>query len=161
MRRRGLFIVVGVLLIGVIVLLVFALSQPKPGETQSQPQVSAEETNPQRLFIPRWFLTSLVLDGKEVSLQDKQLTLQFEENGNANGQGGCNSFGATFQATKEGKMTIGPVLSTNMACEGAMEMENAYFQALSKIQTFQRPQTTLVLASEDGKTRLEFHMPPK
>lgn len=161
MKRKSLFVIVGVLVVGMVALLVVVLTQLKAGDQQAQPPVKAEETDPQRLFIPRWFLSSLVLDGKEIALQGKQLTLQFEENGNANGQGGCNSFGTTFQATKDGKMAFGPVLSTKMACEGAMEMENAYLAALSKVQTFQRPQTSLVLASADGKTRLEYRMPPK
>jgi heat shock protein HslJ len=57
-------------------------------------------------------------------------------------------------------MAFGPVVSTKMACDPGMELENAYFQALSKVERFST-QNGLVLSSADGKTSITLRMPPK
>lgn len=128
-------------------------------DASAVPQSSAD---PQKLMIPRWFLASLILDGQPVEvLPDQQsATLQFEPGGKVNGTGGCNNFSATFQADYDGSMKLGPVLSTKMACEGSMTLENAYFNALSKVERFST-EGGLVLSSADGKTEMVFRMPPK
>ena len=63
----------------------------------------------------------MLVDGKVVEFGDNLLNLQFEEGGNANGEGGCNSFFATYQAGSDGSITFGPVGSTKMACPDFME----------------------------------------
>ena len=89
------------------------------------------------------------------------MTLQFEEGGTANGTGGCNDFSTTYEAGDNGSLTFGPILSTKMACEGVMELEQAYFDGLAAVQQFERPQGELILSSQDGKTRIVLMMPPK
>jgi len=51
-----------------------------------------------------------------------------------NGSGGCNNYFAGYTSTDDGVLTIdGPIGSTMMACEGAMETEAAYFAALETV----------------------------
>jgi heat shock protein HslJ len=120
-------------------------------------------SDPQKLMIPRWFLTSLTLDGTVIALppNGQGVTLQFEAGGNANGTSGCNSFGGPYRATPDGKMNLGPLAATEMACETGMELERAYFEALSKVEKFNTENYKLTLSSADDQSVLIFSMPPK
>lgn len=120
-------------------------------------------TDPQHLMIPRWFLSSLTLDGQDIAVAADQqnVNMQFAEGGKANGSGGCNGFSATFSANEEGQIAFGPIAATKMACDGIMETEYAYFEALSKVVQYSTEGGQLMLSSADGKTSLVFRMPPK
>lgn len=148
----------GVLLIALVALIVVVM---RVGASQPQAIQASSVTDPRTLMIPRWFLESMILDGEKADLTGKQLTLQFKEDGTANGQGGCNNFSGTYQAGADGKLKFGPLASTLMACASGMNEEQAYFRALVKVTRFQRPGASLILASADGKTVLTYHMPPK
>lgn len=154
MKRKSTLLI-GALLVGFVAVIVLV---NRIGEAQAPGNPA---TDPQTLMIPRWFLTSLTLQGKNISLPETHLTLQFEEGGKANGQGGCNNFGTTYQVSKDGKLSFGQTVSTMMACDKGMDAEGAYFQALSEIQQFRRDGGKLILSSADGKTSLVFSMPPK
>jgi heat shock protein HslJ len=150
----GVFVVV--VIVGVILVSqVFAAKEPAAQAVGS--------SDPQRLLIPRWFLTGLTLDGKQVAIAEGQqkITIQFKEDGSVNGTGGCNSFGGTYKAGSDGKISFSELASTLMACDGDMEAESAYFTALGKVQQFKTDQGQLTFTSADGKTTLVFHMPPK
>ncbi len=119
-------------------------------------------TEPQKLLIPRWFLSELTLDGQkvEVPVGQQQITLRFEEGGKANGNGGCNSFGTNYKAGKDGKLSFGQITSTLMACDNMLQ-ESAYLEALARVQQFKVEEGKLTLSSADGKTSMVFTMPPK
>jgi heat shock protein HslJ len=148
-----------------IAILLFARGAAAPAAQPAQTPTAVSEgrasTDPQKLMIPRWLLTSMVLDGQEIALPESQLSLQFEGEGKANGEGGCNSFFTDYQVAEDGAMQFGPVGATKMFCEGAMEAENAYFQALGKVSAFRTEDWKLFLTSGDGQTALVFSMPPK
>jgi len=148
------------LLIAMVVLVGCAGGTVQPAASGG---TSVPAADPQRLMIPRWFLSSLTLDGQAVAVAEDQqaVTIQFTEDGNANGTGGCNDFGTTFSTGPDGKMAFGPVAATKMACAEGMELENALFQALSKVERFNTEDFQLVMSSADGKTSLTFRMPPK
>lgn len=154
----GLAAVLVILVAAVVVFLV----QSNAAESAA-PVEAGTSTDPQRLMIPRWFLFSLALDGQDMNVPEQQqaVTIQFEEGGSANGTGGCNDFSTTYEADMDGKMVFGPVASTKMMCDATIELENAYFQALAKVEKFAFEDYHLVLSSADGKTRVVFAMPPK
>jgi heat shock protein HslJ len=64
-------------------------------------------------------------------LQGTTISLTFEGN-SLGGSAGCNSYGGEYKLSG-GKITIGSLMSTEMACmeEGVMEQESAYLQALT------------------------------
>jgi heat shock protein HslJ len=118
--------------------------------------------DPQKLLIPRWFLSELTLNGQKVDIPAGQqnITLQFEDGGKANGNSGCNDFGTDYKAGKDGKLSFGQITSTLMACDN-MQQESAYLDALSKVQQFKVEGGKLTLSSADGQTAMVFTMPPK
>jgi heat shock protein HslJ len=144
-----------------VVLVITAIVLTQTARPQASP--AGPETDPQKLLIPRWFLSALTLDGQTIEIPAGQqtMTIQFEEGDKANGTGGCNSFGADYQAGKDGRMSFGPIMSTMMACADGMQQETAYFQALAKVQQFRVEGVKLTLSSQDGKTSLVYRMPPK
>ncbi len=65
-------------------------------------------------------------------MEGTQITASFSADGEMSGSGGCNEYNTTYQVDGE-EITIGPILSTQMACsdpEGVMEQEGKYLQAL-------------------------------
>lgn len=157
---RGSAALIFFILVAMVILAGCVGSAPASGASTATPAPLAD---PQHLLIPRWFLSSLTLDGQEVAIADDQqaVTIQFSEDGSVNGTGGCNDFGTTYTLGADGKLEFGPVTSTKMACEQGMDIENAYFQALEKVERFSTENFRLVLSSADGKTSLTFRMPPK
>ncbi len=166
-RKLGIGIIavalagLAVIIVAALVTLIFVIDPNRTVKTvqAQEPQI----TEPQKLLIPRWFLTSLTVQGQPVELIGPQAqSIQFTPDGKVNGQGGCNSFGGEYQARQDGKLTIGQLISTQMACADGMAQETAYLQALGQVQHFQfNEQMKLVLTSEDGKTTLVFTRPPK
>lgn len=158
----------GVLILGGIFLLQYRGTMNAASEVTIQPTDEPQGSStvdpladPQKLMIPRWFLTSIMVDGKVFELGDKQLSLQFEEGGQANGQGACNGFGTTYEVGPGNEMSFGAIMSTKMMCDPGMDLENAYFQALEKVTMFRTEDYKVFLTSEDGQTSLVFSMPPK
>ena len=131
---------------------------PAGSETPAEGRAS---TDPQRLMIPRWFLSSLTLDGETIAVPEGSISIQFEADGNANGSGGCNSYFSQYEVNDDGTVQFGPVGATKMFCESTMEAETAYFEALSQVDRFKTEDWKLFLSSTDGKTALVFSMPPK
>ncbi len=153
MHKKILIPLAGVLALALIVFLTGC----------AQAVQGSDSTNPQQLLIPNWFLSELTIDGQKVDIPagQQKITIQFTQDGQANGSGGCNSFGASYQASKDGKMKIDQIISTMMACQQGMQQEQDYFKALAKVQQFQVADGKLTMSSTDGKTVLVFIMPPK
>jgi heat shock protein HslJ len=151
--------------VAVVVVVSFLIATSLLGNIPATQAAGGAPADPQHLLIPRWFLQSLTVNGQEVSLPEKQMSLQFKPDGSANGWGSCNDFSTSYQVSADGgevgSLTFDPVISTKMACDPGMDAESAYFQALGSVKTFQFVDYKLVLSSEDGQTVLRYAMPPK
>jgi heat shock protein HslJ len=88
---------------------------------------------------PPWM--RLVSDGKRV-----------------HGSGGCNRMSGSY--TVDGaNLRFGPIISTKMACEGGMEHEQAFFDALSRTTSYRIEGKHLFLSGPDGLlARLESQL---
>jgi heat shock protein HslJ len=95
----------------------------------------------QDLVGTSWSLVSL--DGNTQvgeALGGQAVTLAFITSTEAGGSGGCNSFGATYDANSaNGSISFSNIISTLMACldEGIGEVEANYFAALSSAGHYQ------------------------
>ncbi len=79
-----------------------------------------------------WVLQSFgPSDAQQSVLEDVEVTLQVDGNGQISGFAGCNNYNAALQATEEG-ISIGPAAATLMMCEDVEvnAQESAYLAAL-------------------------------
>ena len=82
------------------------------------------------------------------------VTLRFGDDGRAGGQGPCNGYSATAQASAGSALTFGPVLSTKRACveEGRNTLETEYFNALQSVSSYTLQGTELRLTGQSTLT---------
>jgi heat shock protein HslJ len=99
------------------------------------------------------------INGQPV-LTDTHPSLGFE-NGQASGNGSCNSLGGDF-TVKGSKLTFGPLMSTMMACfpQETMDQEQAYFSALSATASYRLDGSRLTLLDAAGYVLAEFTSVP-
>lgn len=83
-----------------------------------------------------WVLQEVAADGGAATTRPGvRVTLQFGEDGQVTGTGGCNAYSGTYEISEEGKLTISEVGSTEMACSPAevMDLETRYLRALGAV----------------------------
>lgn len=106
----------------------------------------------------QWNLISYGEPGSESEvLKETQITLQFDQEGQAGGSGGCNTFGAQYEISN-GSISFTVIMSTEMAClgEGVMDQETAYYQALNSTGAFKISNRELKIWYNDGQEVLNF-----
>ena len=69
------------------------------------------------------------------------------------GSAGCNRYNSVFELA-EGEISFGAVISTMMFCEGAMERERGFLDALAEVEGYRRVGELLVLSG--GANELTF-----
>ncbi|MFY7864652.1 META domain-containing protein [Roseateles sp.] len=94
-------------------------------------------------------------NGKEavVSLvAGSSVSLNFSAEGRVYGSAGCNQFNGTYKREGAAKLTLGPLVSTRMACLNAevAEQERAFLKALESVATLQIEGSWLELRRADG-----------
>lgn len=111
------------------------------------------------LAIPsKWKLESFGKMGAETPTVDGSVvTLEFNDNHQLGGKGGCNSFGAQYEV-KGSTLVIKELISTLMACmdEQTNQQEAQYFAALQNASSFKITGEQLVIFFDDGKSQLNF-----
>lgn len=104
---------------------------------------------------PHW--TLLTLSGTPV-IEGSEITLAF--NGWANGNSGCNGYGARYMIVEPGVIWIQEVASEAMACEGPpaglMQQEDAYQKALPDVVAYRVTGDRLELMNAAGEVTLEY-----
>lgn len=103
---------------------------------------------PAQLSGTSWVLSSL--DGSTQvgsAAGGNEITLEFDAAGRAGGNGGCNGYGADYALGGNGSIEFGVPISTMMACEPALVMQNesAFLSALAEVTNFQIVGNTLTL----------------
>jgi heat shock protein HslJ len=111
------------------------------------------------LTIPsKWILVSFGKTRAEMPvIENSAITLEFADNNQVGGSGGCNSYGAKVEV--QGKtLTITEIVSTLMACvdDKVMEQETQYFTALQGASNFEISGDNLTIFYEDGQSQLNF-----
>jgi heat shock protein HslJ len=100
-----------------------------------------------------WVLASL---GGNPPVENTVVTLNFNTDGNAGGNDGCNIYGAPY--TVDGNaLKFGVIFGTLIACEEPiMSQANAYRQALEQTSQFAIANDTLTLSDAGGKALATF-----
>jgi len=128
---------------------------------QERAQETAQVTNPEAVdfsvLAGDWILDSL--EG-EKWLGEPRVTMNLSDSGRFSGTGGCNRYFGVFTLT-EGKLTIGPIGSTMMACEQAnMDLEHRYLGILEKVASMTRGDALLHLLDEQDRELVVLRAAP-
>ena len=160
MRRRQLIWLIPIVIAGFIIAFAYPIRIVEQREHLSTEQ----------LIGKKWILWSLVSGGQKVLLSDDtRITVQFEDDGEVSGSGGCNTFFGEYQASGEyqifgksvegsefqmgvgGSIYFGPIAQTEMACPdtGRMDREKQFFAALQQVTQFEVTSESLKLFDQD------------
>jgi heat shock protein HslJ len=96
----------------------------------------------------RWRLVSYGQPGSETPVMEGTgVTLQFEDDSQAGGSGGCNTFGAQYEVSGDNQLSITDIVSTLMACsdEALMEQETQYLDGLRSAGSFELSDESLTI----------------
>jgi heat shock protein HslJ len=108
---------------------------------------------PRALIGTDWRLDGLASGGAVTStIAGTEATLTLAADGQATGNGGCNSYGGGFE-TEGTDLRFEDLHSTMMAClepEGLMDQEAAFLAALGETRAYEIQGSTLSLFGEDG-----------
>ncbi|MEJ2501504.1 MAG: META domain-containing protein [Campylobacterales bacterium] len=106
-----------------------------------------------RLADTRWELAQIA--GGDVAVTGRAwLRISDQEGFHVEGSGGCNTFAGPLRVSGE-TVTIGPLISTRMACPD-MQEEQAFFHALGQVDGYRLEGETLLLLRDDAwKLRLK------
>jgi heat shock protein HslJ len=130
---------------------ILTYSRIRPG---SQPSATLSAGN--------WILLSYIDRGGNIftPISGTTLTAQFDETGKIGGSSGCNTFSGTYTLPGEGQISIGPLASTLMACEGQgiMSQESMYLSLLQEMDLYSIKGDQLVMSDAGGIATLTFNL---
>jgi len=130
---------------------ILTYSRIRPG---SQPSVPLTAGN--------WILLSYIDRGGNIftPISGTTLTAQFDETGKIGGSSGCNTFAGNYVVSGEGRISIGPLASTEMACleEGIMSQESMYLSLLQEMDLYSIQGNQLVMSDAGGRATLSFDL---
>jgi len=130
-----------------------AKNKPADGKpTQSkpaQPKVPAPPGPAASLKGTEWLAEDI---GGNSVLDIVQSTLSIEGAGKISGSGGCNRYFGTVTLDAAGKIKVGPLGATQMACVPAqMDQERKFLDALSNTRAYRIEGSKLTLLDANGK----------
>jgi heat shock protein HslJ len=133
---------------------------PSDPETSPTATTESDETpvGQVNLVNTQWTLESFETAGEITPvLGETPLTLNFEEEGQAGGDGGCNSFSAGYQLEAETIM-FSEIVSTLRACadDDLTQQEAQYLAALETAESFTLAADTLTIFYDNGQSSLHF-----
>ncbi len=105
-----------------------------------------------------WQLTALGTTGAETPVVvDSTVTLQFDADGQAGGNTGCNSFGGNYTVNGD-SLTFSKIISTLVACADAnvMSQEQQYVDALNGAERYAVDGDELTIWYDNGNSMLTF-----
>lgn len=114
---------------------------------------------PAKALLDReWVLESYGEPGNlQTVSEDAEITIEFKsDEPRFGGSAGCNRYFGGYEMEDDELSTTGPIGSTEMWCEGKMEQEDQYLQALQKVSMFIIEENRLQLFYDDGKSVLNF-----
>jgi heat shock protein HslJ len=105
-------------------------------------------TDPSELVGPTWTLDEATRGAmaEDADQVDADVTLTFADDGTVSGSSACNTYSGSYEAGDDGSISLGPLASTQMACEEAiMALEANYLQTLDEASSFAIAEGRLIL----------------
>ncbi len=122
----------------------------------------AQNGLPADMLGATWELTALqTAPGNNEDTQGTGVTIVFNADGTANGLAGCNNFNGGYTAGANNAISFGPLATTRMFCEPAVnDLEARYLAALENVASYALDgPNRLALQSADGNTVLRYIRP--
>jgi len=94
----------------------------------------------------QWQLVQL--DGLDRQPAEGLYTIVFTKNGRLEGTAGCNRMQADYEAERNGRLRIGPVAATRMACDDATE--GLFLRAVQEAVRYELDARMLILSDSSG-----------
>lgn len=96
------------------------------------------------------------LDGGPVQPgEGKELHMILKGDDRVGGYSGCNQFMGSVTVSGDG-LSFGPIAATRRMCEGTMDQEMAYLQALENAHRFEISGENLTLENANGEISMRF-----
>lgn len=105
-------------------------------------------------FALTWSLAQL--EGDKVKTTGTWPTIHFDENGKLSGNGSCNQFSGSYILGGEGYIQFGVLAATKKMCPESMDLENTYFNMLSKAVSYSVEIDLLYLKNAEGAVLAVF-----
>jgi heat shock protein HslJ len=102
-------------------------------------------------FLDReWALVQLGDNSAPMGNGGKPVTLTLQSADNrAFGNAGCNRYSGPYTLAGD-QLTFGPAISTKMACNEGMDVENAFLAMLPSVKSYTATDTSLTLVGDSG-----------
>ena len=136
---------------------VLKVTSLKPAEAAAAAKPPQTSPAPASLWGSEWILEDLAGAGV---VDRAQATLAFPETNRVAGKASCNRFSGTAEIDG-GKLKLGPLVSTRMACpEALMNQETKYLAALETAERFEVQDSTLLVYCKGREKPLRFTKAP-
>lgn len=120
----------------------------------------AQDEEPYSAERVDWALTSYAVDGVMTDVPEGVEASLFMSGGDANGNGGCNSFFGSYEIGPD-TLTFGPLGSTRALCqEPSQGVEDAYLALLPEVAGWAVEDKTLSLSDASGAVTLVYSDTP-
>jgi putative lipoprotein len=124
-------------------------------ETPSQPEAAAESMKPD-VSLTNTYWKLVELNGGAVSPgEGRELHMILRGEDQVGGYSGCNQFTGSVTVTGDG-LSFGPIASTRRMCQGVMEQEDAFLQALESAQRYSISGEDLAIEDSNGGITMRF-----
>ena len=95
-----------------------------------------------------WVAEEMNIDGTLTAPKDGVVSYAVFSDGTVTGSAGCNNYNGGYE-TDGASITIGPLVSTLMFCDGAMDQETAYLALLGSADSYEVSGDQLTLSKGD------------
>ena len=140
-------------LLGLTFMLLLAACMPIQPIAPAAPSSGVES-----LDNTQWQLQSFGAPAEQIlAIEAAPVTLEFGADGQATGNGGCNSYRSQYRQ-QEDVIAFSPVISTRKACvdKAAMQQEQQFFAALQTASQFELTGEQLTIVYDSGQSVLTF-----
>jgi putative lipoprotein len=124
-------------------------------ETPTEAAPAAEDIKPD-VTLTNTYWKLIELNGAAVELgEGKELHMILKGEDQVGGYAGCNQFTGSMTVTGDG-LSVGPIASTRRMCQGVMEQEFAFLQALENAQRYSISGENLAIENAGGDVTMRF-----
>jgi len=92
-----------------------------------------------------WYLFEISGKNIKTARDSKEPFLYLGKEGNASGNGGCNTFSGSYTTSGLNGIRFGVIAATKMACPSSMQLESTFFEVLSNCDNYTLNGDTLSL----------------